>query len=53
MKVTYFSAEHGKLKVRIFYLSLLEAFVSKFKHAKVKVKIGVYAQSTPVRDLGG
>lgn len=53
MKVTYYSAEHGKLRVRIFYLSLLQAFVDKFKHAKVKVKIGVYAQSTPVKELGG
>lgn len=51
IKVTYYSAEFGKLKIRVFHLSLAPQFVEKFKHAKLKIKIGVFAQSSPIQDL--
>lgn len=46
IKITYYSAEYGKIELRIFHMNLVEAFVEKFKHAKIKARIGVYAQST-------
>lgn len=46
-KITYYSAEHGKLKLRVFHLSLLESLVKKYKTARLKTKIGIYAQTSP------
>lgn len=46
-KITYYSAEHGKLKLRVFHLSLIESLVQKYKTARLKTKIGIYAQTSP------
>ena len=51
IKITYFSAEHGRLKIRIFHLSMVEPIVDHYKTAKLKMKIGVYAQSSAVWDM--
>lgn len=34
-------------------MTLVQPFIDKFKHAKVKARIGVFAQSTPMHELGG
>jgi hypothetical protein len=47
LKITYYSAEHGKLKLRVFHLSLTPAYVERFKVGRLKSKIGVFAQSSP------
>lgn len=47
VKVTYFSASFGKLKLRVFHLSLTQPFVERFKKAHLKAKTSVYAQSSP------
>ena len=49
MKVTFYSSEYGKLKIRIFHLEFVNQLVEQFKSAKAKVRLGVYAQSTAVR----
>ena len=46
IKITYYSAEFGKLRIRIFHLSLTEPFIEKFKKAKLKIKSGVFAQTS-------
>ena len=46
-KITYYSAEHGKLRLRVFHLSLIESLVQKYKTARLKTKIGIYAQTSP------
>lgn len=50
-KITYFSAQYGKLKLRVFHLSLLPAYVERFKVGRLKAKIGVFAQSSSEWDL--
>ena len=52
MKITFYSASHGKLRVRIFHLEFVNQLVEQFKEAKVKVRYGIYAQTTPLRELG-
>ena len=49
--MTYYSAEHGKLRVRVFHLSMVEPIVEHYKQAKLKVKIGIFAQSSPLWDM--
>ena len=51
LKLTYYSAEHGKLRLRIFHLSLIPQFVERFKTAKVRAKVGIHMQSTPEQSL--
>lgn len=51
IKLTYYSAEHGKLKIRIFHLSLLDPIVEYYKQAKLKLKIGIFAQSSEPWDM--
>lgn len=46
-KLTYYTAEHGKLKLRVFHLELIQPFVEKFKSAALKIKNSVFAQSSP------
>lgn len=50
-KITYYSAEFGKLKLRVFHLSLVPAFIERFKKARLKLKSGVFAQSSPEWDM--
>lgn len=47
MKVTFYSASHGKLRVRIFSLEFAKQLLEDYKEAKLKVRLGLYAQSTP------
>jgi len=47
IKITFFSAEFGKLKLRVFHLSLTQPFIDRFKKAHLKIKIGVFSQSSP------
>ena len=51
LKITYFSAEHGKIHIRIFHMSLIQPFVEKFKTAKIKTRVGIHMQSTPYQSL--
>lgn len=51
MKITFYSSRYGKLRVRIFHLEFHPAILEQFKQAKVKVRFGIHAQSTPVRPL--
>jgi len=51
IKITYYSAEHGKLKIRIFHLSMVEPIVEHYKKAKLKLKTGIYAQSSTTWDM--
>ncbi len=51
LKLTYYSAEHGKLKLRIFHMSLIPQFVERFKTAKIRAKVGIHMQSTPEQSL--
>lgn len=51
LKLTYYSADNGKLKVRIFHLEFHPDTVKEFQQAKVKVVSGFHAQSTEVRPL--
>lgn len=51
MKITYFSAEYGKLKIRVFYLSMVEPVIEHYKQARLKVKIGIFAQSSSLWDM--
>ena len=51
LKITYYSAANGKLKVRIFHLEFHPDMVKEFKQAKVKVVSSIHAQSTEVRPL--
>ena len=51
IKITYFSAEHGKLKIRVFHLSMVEPIVEHYKNAKLKLKTGIYAQSSAMWDM--
>lgn len=51
LKLTYYAAEHGKLRIRIFHMSLIPAFVERFKTAKVKARLGIHMQSTPEHAL--
>lgn len=53
IKLTFFSSKYGSLKVRIFELDFPKNIVDQFKEAKVKIRYGIFAQSTPVRPLGG
>ena len=48
MKITYYSAEFGKLKIRVFHLSMVEPVVEHYQKARLKVKIGIFAQSSPL-----
>ena len=52
MKITFYSSSHGKLRVRIFHLEFVAQLVEQFKEARVKVRYGIYAQTTPLRELG-
>ena len=51
MKITYYSSKYGRLKVRIFGLEFPEPVAKQFEEAKVKVRLGVHAQTTPDRKL--
>lgn len=51
LKLTYYSSEHGKLRLRIFHMSLIPAFVERFKTAKIRAKLGIHMQSTPEQSL--
>lgn len=51
MKLTYYSSRLGKLRIRIFGLQFPQPVVEQFKEAKVKVRIGIHAQTTAVRKL--
>jgi len=51
IKLTYYSAEHGKLRIRVFHLSLLEPIVEHYKKAKLKLRIGIFAQSSQEWDM--
>ena len=51
LKLTYYSAEHGKLKLRIFHMSLILQFVERFKTAKIRAKVGIHMQTTPEQSL--
>lgn len=51
MKITFYSSRYGKLKVRIFELQFHQQVIEQFKEAKVKVRIGIHAQTTPVQKL--
>jgi hypothetical protein len=50
-KITYYSAQFGKLKLRVFHLELTPAFAERFKTAKLKLKSGIFAQSSPDWDM--
>lgn len=39
------------MRVRVFHLEFHPSMVEQFKEAKVKVRFGIHAQSTPVRPL--
>lgn len=51
MKITYYSAEYGKLKIRVFHLSMVEPVIEHYKQARLKVKIGIFAQSSSLWDM--
>lgn len=51
MKFTYYSAEFGKLKIRVFHLSMVEPVIEHYQKARLKAKIGIFAQSSPVWDM--
>jgi hypothetical protein len=51
MKITFYSSKHGKLRARIFHLEFVPQIIEMYKEAKVKVRFGFYAQSTPIRSL--
>ena len=51
LKVTFYSSKYGKLRVRVFHLEFHPTMVEQFKEAKVKVRFGIHAQSTPIRPL--
>jgi len=51
IKITYYSAEHGKMRIRVFHLSMVDPIVDHYKTAKLKIKIGIYAQSSTVWDM--
>ena len=51
LKLTYYSAEYGKINIRIFHMSLIPAFVEKFKTAKIKTRVGIHMQTTPEQSL--
>lgn len=51
MKITYYSAEYGKLRIRVFHLSMVEPVIEHYKQARLKVKIGIFAQSSALWDM--
>lgn len=51
IKLTYYTAEYGKLRIRVFHLSMVEQIADHYKQAKLKIKIGIYAQSSPDWDM--
>ena len=51
IKITYYSGEHGKLRIRVFHLSMVEPIVDHYKAAKLKIRIGIYAQSSTLWDM--
>ena len=51
LKITYYSAEHGKLRIRVFSLSVVDPIVEHYQKAKLKLKIGIYAQSSALWDM--
>lgn len=51
LKITYYSAEFGRLRVRVFGLSMAEVVADHYKQAKLKIKVGVYAQSSALWDM--
>lgn len=46
-KITYYSAEYGRFKIRVFHLALSQAFIDKYKVGRLKVKSSIYAQTSP------
>ena len=51
VKITYFSAGHGKMRLRVFSLEIDAQVVKHYKQAKLKAKIGIYAQSSETWDM--
>jgi hypothetical protein len=51
IKITYFSAEFGKLKIRVFHLSMVNPIIEHYKAAKLKIKIGIFSQSSALWDM--
>ena len=46
LKITFYSAEHGRLKLRVFHLELTPQFTEQFKSARLKAKSSIYVQNS-------
>lgn len=51
-KITYYSAEYGKLRIRVFHLELIESLANQYKVGKLKLKSAVFSQSSPDWQIG-
>ena len=51
LKITYYSAEFGKLRIRVFHLSMVDPIVEHYQKAKLKIRTGIYAQSSQMWEM--
>jgi hypothetical protein len=48
IKLTYYSASNGKLKIKILNLLLTESISEKYKNLTVRFKLGPFIKTSPL-----